>query len=399
MMTLSRMRFIDEEIGTVICVVLGAFLRLKYLFLPAGRKTDPKDVKKILCQKYFGMGSILNSLPLIKALRRKYPNAKIIFMTLETQREVVELCRISDEVITVRIDSLPLFIGDTLKVLRYLIGQKIDISIDLEFFSKFTLIVSFLTSARVRVGLHQKRIRPQGILTHAVFYNPYKHLSRIYFAYASALGVEYDSGYFQALLPPADGGIKERLVHRLRLDPGKKAVIINTNSSELFKFRSWPAEYFAELISSLLDKYPDRQYVLIGNAADKDHVDAIYAMAGRPAGLVNAAGETGIAELFALIEMADLVITNDSGPMHIASLYGKSTVAFFGPESPVVYGPLNGNSLVFYAKDIYCSPCLNIYDSKKSLYGENCPENRCLISIKPGEVFDRIEKVFLNRKG
>jgi len=389
------MRFIDEEIGTVICVLLSIFLKLKRVLLPSGSKKNIEDVRTILCQKYLGMGSILNSIPLIKALRKKYPGVKIIFMTLEAQRDVVELCGIADEIITVRLDSLPVFIWDTLRAVKCISSREIDISIDLEFFSKFTLIVSSLASAGIRIGLHQRKIRPQGLLTHQIFYNPYKHLSKIYFAYASALGIKYDSEYFQELLPVPAAGIRERLRGRFNLSPGKKIVIINANSSELFKFRSWPAEYFAELIRSLSKKHPNNQYVLIGNEGDADQVNHINDLAGRPDNLINAMGKTDLEELFALIEMSELVITNDSGPMHIASFYGKNTVVFFGPESPFVYGPVNANSVVFYSKDIYCSPCLNVYDSKKSLYGEECKKNLCLINITPEEVFDRIEKVFI----
>lgn len=398
MMKLSRMRVIDEGMGILICIILGAILKLKNIILPARGETDPENVKKILCQKYFGLGSILNSVPLLKALRKKYPNAKIIFLTLETQRDVVELCRMADEVITIRLNSIGIFTKDALKAIAYIAAQRIDISIDLEFFSKFTLIVSFFTFANIRIGLHQKRIRPDGILTHAIFYNPYKHLSKIYFSYAAALGIEYDPEYFSSLLPVPEEQLKNKLCEKLNLKRDKKIITVNVNTSDLFKFRSWPSDYFVELLKSLLRKYPDHQYILIGGKGDYEHVSLIYNKIGRTGHLINAAGETSIAELFALIEISDLVITNDSGPLHIASFYGRDIAAFFGPENPVVYGPINKNAVVFYSEDLYCSPCMSVYDSKKSLYGETCSGNLCLLGIKPGEVFERIEKVFLNNK-
>ncbi|MFQ5787350.1 MAG: glycosyltransferase family 9 protein, partial [Thermodesulfobacteriota bacterium] len=84
-----------------------------------------------------------------------------------------------------------------------------------------------------------------------------------------------------------------------------------------------------------------------------------------------------------------------SGPLHIADTYGTKIVAFFGPETPVVYGPRSKDALVFYSEDKYCSPCMNVYDSKKSSYGESCKENICLMNIKPKQVFEKIEKCFL----
>lgn len=113
--------------------------------------------------------------------------------------------------------------------------------------------------------------------------------------------------------------------------------------------------------------------------------------------ILNVAGKTDIGELFSLIEMSYLMITNDTGPLHIASLYGKNIAAFFGPETPVVYGPLNDNALVFYSNDLYCSPCLSVYDNKKTLYGNICVKNICLLEFKPIDVYNRIEKAFLQQ--
>ena len=89
------------------------------------------------------------------------------------------------------------------------------------------------------------------------------------------------------------------------------------------------------------------------------------------------------------------MITNDSGPLHIAEWYGTKIVAFFGPETPVIYGPRSKDALVFYLKDKYCSPCINVYDNKKSLYGDICKDNKCLSEIKPIEVFEKTEERFL----
>src|SRR3989338_2058362 len=104
-MTIRFMRIIDDYLGMWICMLLGLAIRIKCLFLP--RKTDiaPDKVRTILCQKYIGMGSTINAIPLIKGLREQYPNAKIIFMTTSSGGAAVSLCKMADEVLLVSLDS------------------------------------------------------------------------------------------------------------------------------------------------------------------------------------------------------------------------------------------------------------------------------------------------------
>lgn len=394
-MTLRFMRIIDDYLGMWICALLGMGVRIKQAFIPANTQIAPDKVRRILCQKYLGMGSTLNAAPLIKGLRKRYPNAKIIFMTTKHSCEVVSLCKIADEVLLVNLDSLSLFIKDVSRNLFYLIREGIDISIDLEFFAKFSMLVSLLSMAKVRIGLYHKKIRPEGILTHKIYYNPYKHISEIYFAYAAALAVEHEAEYFKDLLPSFKNPHERIIRERFSLKQDKQIIVINVNVGELFIFRKWPANYFVDLIKLLIKNHPEYYYILIGGKSEYTYVNDIYKKAGEYEQLINAAGQTNIQELFALIEMSYLMITNDCGPLHIASLYGKNIAALFGPETPIVYGPMNGNALIFYSDNIYCSPCMSVYDSKKSLYGETCIENSCLLRLKPEAVYSGIQQRFL----
>ena len=395
-MTLYFMRIIDDCIGMWICKLLGACIKIKCILIPPHTDIAPDKVRKILCQKYLGMGSILNAIPLMKGLRKQYPNAKIIFITTKSNRKIIPLCNMADEVLFVNFDSFSLFIKDVVKNLFYLMREGIDISIDLEFFAKFSMLVSILSMSKVRVGLYHNKIRPEGILTHKIYYNPYKHISEIYFAYAVALSIERKEEYFKDIIPSFKSSFEKSVRENFSLKTNTKIIVINVNAGELFIFRRWPASYFVELIKLLVKNYPEYYYILIGGKFDYEYVDDIYKKTGVCERLINAAGLTSIEELFTLIEMSYLVITNDSGPLHIASLYGKNIVVLFGPETPIIYGPTNSNALIFYADDIYCSPCMSVYDSKKSLYGETCIENRCLLKFKPEEVYSGIEQHFLN---
>ena len=88
-------------------------------------------------------------------------------------------------------------------------------------------------------------------------------------------------------------------------------------------------------------------------------------------------------ELCALLQRSALLITNDSGPLHLAEALATPTVSFFGPETPLLYGPTGDNQVVFY-KGIYCSPCLNVHNQKQAPCKGN---NVCMKLINPDEVF------------
>ncbi|MBF0327645.1 MAG: glycosyltransferase family 9 protein [Nitrospirae bacterium] len=268
-------------------------------------------------------------------------------------------------------------------------------SVDLEFFAKFPMLISAVSAAPIRIGLYHRRIRPEGILTHKVTFNFYRHISDIYLAYASGLNLTVMPEDYMSVLPSFREELEESLRSRLQLMKSERIILINVNSGDLFAFRKWPEQNFVSLLELLTDHHPEYTYLLIGSKSEHAYVEGISnKVAKRNARIINCAGNTTLKELFALIELAELVITNDSGPLHIASLYGKNLAAFFGPETPVLYGPVNKNSLSFYPDNLYCSPCMCVYDSKQSLYAETCEKNVCLSSITPEKVATELEKHF-----
>jgi len=96
--------------------------------------------------------------------------------------------------------------------------------------------------------------------------------------------------------------------------------------------------------------------------SEREMVEETRRLCRLPAG-INLAGETDLGMLIALLERAALVITNDSGPAHLADAVGTPTIVLFGPESPDHYGPLGERSTAFHA-GLYCSPCLNAANTK-----------------------------------
>jgi ADP-heptose:LPS heptosyltransferase len=170
-------------------------------------------------------------------------------------------------------------------------------------------------------------------------------------------------------------------------------ICVNINAGELCLHRRWPKEYFAKIIEELIKK-PDIAILLIGAKADIGYVSEFKKSLSLSPRLVNICGQTNpIRELTGMLKKCDLLVTNDSGLLHLAYTIGLDTISFFGPETPYLYGPLDNKHCVLY-EDLYCSPCLNIYNSKTT----HCKKNMCLISIKPETVLKMLEDKYLISK-
>ena len=102
---------------------------------------------------------------------------------------------------------------------------------------------------------------------------------------------------------------------------------------------------------------------------------------------INLAGRTTFPELMSLYELSDILITNDSGPAHFASLYNTQIIVLFGPESPYLYAPLSDRVAEVY-KNLACSPCVNVYNHRFS----PCTNNICMQTIEVDEVLEKAKK-------
>ena len=168
-------------------------------------------------------------------------------------------------------------------------------------------------------------------------------------------------------------------------DPPKD-ICVNINAGVLSLNRRWPRDYFATLTRELLNKYNVRIF-LIGGEGDREYVNGLISELTDDPRVINTCGELSIKQLVGLFSECTMLISNDSGPLHLAYVVGLSTLSFFGPETPALYGPLGENHYVFY-EDLFCSPCLNIYNSKLT----HCKDNVCLKNISPASVLKLIEE-------
>ena len=143
-------------------------------------------------------------------------------------------------------------------------------------------------------------------------------------------------------------------------------------------------EYFIRLISEILSSGKWEKVLLVGAPNESAYVAKICREMPEDvrAKTIDMSGCLDMESFIALLRLSTLFITNDSGPLHIASALGTPTISFFGPETPTLYGPLGKKDMVFFA-GLYCSPCLNVYNAKRAMCGG---DNHCMKEITPAEV-------------
>ncbi len=164
-------------------------------------------------------------------------------------------------------------------------------------------------------------------------------------------------------------------------------VVVNVNASDLLIERRWPAERFVEVIEWLLTR-ESSAVVLTGAPGERSYVtEVVGRVRGETVRLVNLAGELTLGGLFALLEDARCVITNDTGPMHMAWALGAPTVAHFRPVNPAHYGMV-GDRFRILRKPVYCSPCVHEVD-EPPCNGNNI----CMQRVGVAEVIEAVESL------
>jgi heptosyltransferase II len=160
---------------------------------------------------------------------------------------------------------------------------------------------------------------------------------------------------------------------------GKRIIALSTQAA-FGPAKRWPLERFRAAAQELL-KSPDVGLLWVGDPSGRTEIGAAIGNLPR---CVNAAGLTDLRQLMALLAVSDLLLTNDSGPMHLGSALSTPVVALFGPTNPTQTRPYNGGTLIY--KNVSCSPC----------YRRTCPiDHRCMLQISVKEVVDTVHRQLL----
>lgn len=390
---------IDRVIGPMLCwplVLIGRPIRKKLARPAEGAPT------RILLVKMWGIGSIILATPLLRSIRQTYPNARVDFLSLSQNRPILEILPWVDRVYTVSLDKgLFQFAVETVRLIGTLRRVRFDVVFDLEFFTFFSAILTFLIAPSESRGFGSNRHVRGRLHTSQAPFSSDSHVATNFEALLSEPGVAIIRRAAPHLPQiQQDAGIAQRVTARLAAHhswlPDRPLVVANPNASDLALERRWPAGQFAELLRLIADER-EVNIALIGSRSERRHVESVIAFSKRD-DLINVAGELDLRELIELLRQATVLVTNDSGPLHLASAVGTATVSLFGPETPTLYGPLtstpNQEHIVHYER-LQCSPCINVHANKEVLCWY--AEARCMTSILPRDVAASISSILGDR--
>lgn len=381
-MTTSRKVLIDRLVGVPLILLLNLLARVLGKLLRLNHLISPDQVAVIVVAKFFGLGSILQSTPMLAALRRHFPKARLVFLTSQANAPLIERLEGVDLGLYVDDRSLVRLALSTLRAVLRLIRLRAAWYFDLEVYSAYASIMALLSLARNRCGLYRRSAEfKKGICTHLLYFNTQKPIRAIYLQLAAAAGAEAMGDAELGRLAVRTGDEAGLLGKFPALsDSRRRLIVINPNASDLLLERRWPAPQFAVVMAQLLGQ--GHQLAVIGSRAEAGYVAELLARL-EPAqrrGVLDTAGRLELGELLALLRRADCVITNDTGPMHVAVALQRPTVCLFGPVNPLHYG-FDRPNIRWLHHPIYCSPCAH-ETNRPPCEGNNV----CMRLIQPSEV-------------
>lgn len=377
---------IDKIVGLPLVYLLNVCARLLGFILRIDHSLN-KPFKTIAVCKFVGMGSIVQSVPLLKTLRKNYPDAKLIFVTNQSHSNLFNYINEVDEVYTISDTSFASLVVSNIKLLFKLWKNKPDVYIDLEIYSNYSSMITTMSLSKNRMGFFKDdKTYRKGMYTHMMFFNVKSPVSQAYLQFARMLGCNEIITDLTIDISKIDAHIFKNMQQKLTNELQKKYIVINPNASDLRLERRWSSEKFAVLINNLSAAYSEYTFVLIGDKNEVGYVNTIAEKFPANKQIINSAGKLNLKELIALIANAELLITNDTGPMHLAFSTKTKTVSLFGPCSPQQYGGTE-NTISIY-KNVYCSPCVHDF-----LIPPCKGDNQCMKKITVEEVQHATEKV------
>ena len=331
------------------------------------------DYRRILIIKPSSLGDIVHALPTLAAVRDRFPSAHITWLV--KRRWAGVLARVDG---LNRIWPIEPGLQGWLHLVPELRAASFDLVIDLQGLFR-SGAVAWLTRCRTRIGFANAREGSRFLYTHRIPVPTLDmHAVDRYLLVATAVGAA-PKGHpeFRTRLAATDRDRIAQLLSGSGLTPGMPWVAMNVSAR--WDTKRWPPEHFAVTADAIQDERL-ATVALIGGRDDRAATDAVISrMHTTP---IDLTGQTSPELLPALLASASLLVTNDSGPMHIAAAMHTPVVALFGPTSPTRTGPYGSVHRVF-TSGVPCSPCF-------SRTCRNAMRLECLTAIEPKTVVEAV---------
>ena len=354
---------------------------------------------KILILKPSSLGDVIQALPVLRLLKLHFRDAEIFWWVDSALAPLLE--GDSDLAGIVRFErrrwAAPRHWPEMLRSVRWMREQDFDLVIDLQCLARSGAF-AWLANGKFLVGLDEVREGARGFYDTAVRRASFHaHAVDWYLSVLPQLGVPVHKHFvWLPERPQIAAAVKRKWPAAFASTPhsalpaapqrsegGRTPHLIAIQPGARWATKRWPAENFAELVRLIAKNFPDARLAILGDADDKPLGEIISRTA--PDRCLNLCGETSLPEMVEGLRQCDLMVTNDTGPMHAAAALGKPLVALFGPTEPHRTGPYGRLESVLRI-ELPCSPCFKSYCAWKN-------PNECLRAISPAQVLAQIHKI------
>ena len=343
-------------------------------------ETMPDNPKHILIIKPSSLGDIIHAFPTLSAIRKTFPMAHITWLIKKEWAPILADHPMLDDIIEIEFSARKLT-----QIYNLLRARRFDVVLDLQGLLR-TGILSWITRASRRIGFSDAREGSHWFYTERIS-APRREIHSVdrYLRLASALGVQKHSAEFILPTSPTEEHRRRTLFSKGLITDASDVVGIAPSSKWVTK--RWPAESFAAVADQLQEKSKIR-VVFIGSSHESD---VAQVKQGMRTPVTDLTGLTTVGDLPAVMRGLRLLITNDSGPMHVAAAVGTPVVAIFGPTSQTCTGPYGDGHIVITAS-VECRPCF-----RRRCYNRNI--NECLTRISVQEVVQAAWRTLQEKRG
>lgn len=356
-------------------------------------------MKKYLIINPFGVGDVIFTTALINAIKESEPFSSVSYWCNSRVKDIFKDDPRIDKVFALTRGDLKKIFEESvfkgicrlLNLLAAIKKEKFDSTIDFSLDSRYGFI-SFLLGIRKRIGLNYKK---RGVfLTHRINICGYsdKHVAEYYLDLLRFIDNSplKSKPYNLKIFVSENNSIKARIIfERAGIKDIDTVVAVSPGAGASWgrnaSFKHWSAIKYAQLADKIINVFKAK-VLIIGDISEQPIADIVVtAMKNQT---VNLTGKIGLPELFAVLKNTRLLITNDGGPLHIASALGIRTVSIFGPVDERVYGPYPlSDEHIVVKKDIACRPCYQKFKMPVCSYNKEC-----LNALSTDEVFEAVRR-------
>jgi heptosyltransferase I len=334
---------------------------------------------KILLLKPSSLGDVIHALPVLRLLRLHFRDAEIFWWIDSALAPLIEGDPDLNGIIRFERKrwGKPQHWPEMLRSIGGMRAQKFDLVIDLQSLLR-SAAFAWLARGKFLAGLDDPREGANGFYDLAVPRKDFHtHAVDWYLSVLTALKIPVHKNFIWL---PERKEIADDVKRKWFSEP---STLILLQPGARWENKRWPAEHFSALVCTLEKKFPAARFAVLGGKDDAPLGETIFAAA--PEKVLNLCGKTSLPEMIEVVRRGDLLITNDTGPMHVAAALGKPLLALFGPTAPERTGPY-GQLPNVLRHPLPCAPCM----SSECHFAQ---PRECLRALTPETVLRRVQAI------